>query len=543
MHIHFYGASKVVTGSNYLITTDKYKILIDCGLFQGSDELEKLNEEPFAYDPKEIDFLILSHAHIDHSGRIPKLVKDGFKGKIFCTKATKDLAEIMLMDSGHIQESDVEWENKKLSRAGKPLLSPLYTVEDAIISLKHFDGVLYNQKIDINSNITIRFKDAGHILGSSIVELWINENQDTVKIVFSGDLGTKNKPLLRDPEFVEEADYLILESTYGNRNHENIEMRTEHLMNIIHETVSNGGTVIIPSFAVGRTQELIYEIRNYYKTHGDIEEYLKIPIYIDSPMAISATEIFKRNTDSFDQETKEIILSGDNPLDFENLFFVRGHEESIRLNQVDYPKVIISASGMCTAGRIRHHLKHNLWKKKNSVIFVGYQANGTLGRILQEGVKKVKLLGEEIAVLAKIHTIEGFSGHADQRDLMNWLSNFKKKPKKIFLVHGEEESTKALSDLIQKTEKIHTIIPAIGYGFKIEDDVLKAYSGEIVEPLQRKENIKKELAEVYNQFEKVANKTDRFIDEKMLDKNYDLLKNKLLELQKELIEISMLLSK
>lgn len=543
MQIHFYGASKVVTGSNYLIKTDKHKILIDCGMFQGSEELEELNEKPFPYDPKDIDFLLLSHAHIDHSGRIPKLVKDGFKGEIFCTKATKDLAEIMLMDSGHIQESDAEWENKKRSRGGKPLIKPLYTVEDAIKSLRHFEGILYNQKISINENITVRFRDAGHILGSSIIELWINEGQDTVKIVFSGDLGTKNKPLLRDPEFIEEADYLILESTYGNRVHENLEVRTEVLMNIINETVANGGTVIIPSFAVGRTQELIYEIRNYYETHSDIEEHLKVPIYIDSPMAISATEIFKRNTDSFDQETKDIILNGDNPLDFDNLHFVRGHEESIRLNQIDYPKVIISASGMCTAGRIRHHLKHNLWKKKNSVIFVGYQANGTLGRILKDGAKKVKLLGEEIAVFAKIHSVEGFSGHADQTDLINWLSAFKKKPKKVFLVHGEEESSIALSDLIKKREGIPTIIPSIGYVFKIEEDVLKAYSGEILEPIQRKENIRKELQEVYNQFEKVVGKTDRFSDDKILEKNYDHLKNKLLELQKELIEISMLLSK
>ncbi len=542
MHIHFYGAAKVVTGSNYLITTDKYKILIDCGLFQGSEDLEKLNEEPFPYNPKDIDILILSHAHIDHSGRIPKLVKDGFRGRIICTKATKDLSEIMLMDSGHIHESDAEWENKKRARAGKAAIVPLYTVDDAIKSLRFFEGALYNQKIVINDGITLRFNDAGHILGSSIVELWIHENQDTVKIVFSGDLGTKNKPLLRDPEFIEEADYLIMESTYGDRIHENIQQRTEDLMNIIHDTVGNGGTVIIPSFAVGRTQELIYEIRSYYEKN-EVEAHLKVPFYIDSPMAISATEIFKRNTDSFDKEAKDIILGGGNPLDFENLIFIRGHEESIRLNQVDYPKVIISASGMCTAGRVRHHLKHNLWKKRNSVIFVGYQANGTLGRILKDGAKKVKLLGEEIAVMAKIHSVEGFSGHADQTGLINWLSGFKKKPKRIFLVHGEEESTQALSELIQEREGISAIIPGIGYSFKFEEDVLKAYSGEIVEPIQRKENIKKELQEVYNQFESVVNKSDRFIDDKVLEKNYDQLKNKLLDLQRELIEVSMLLSK
>lgn len=543
MQIHFYGASKVVTGSNYLIKTNKHKILIDCGLFQGSEELEELNEKPFPYDPSEIDFILLSHAHIDHSGRIPKLVKEGFKGSIFCTKATKELSEIMLLDSAHIQESDAEWENKKRSRGGKSLVQPLYTVEDAVKSLRYFEGILYNQKININGSVSVRFRDAGHILGSSIIELWINEDEYTVKIVFSGDLGTKNKPLLRDPELIEEADYLILESTYGNRIHENIEVRAEALMNIINNTVAAGGTVIIPSFAVGRTQELIYEMRNYYETHSDLEESLKVPVYIDSPMAVSVTEIFKRNTDSFDQTTKDLIMSGDNPLDFDNLHFIRSHEESIALNQMDSPKVIISASGMCTAGRVRHHLKHNLWKKKNSVIFVGYQANGTLGRILKDGARKVKLLGEEIAVLAKIHSVEGFSGHADQTDLLNWVSAFKKKPKKVFLVHGEEESSAALSELIKNREGIPTVIPSIGYVFKFEEDVLKAYSGEILEPIQRKANIRKELQEVYNQFERIVNKTDRFGDEKILEKNYDSLKNKLLELQKELIEISMLLSK
>ncbi len=541
MKIQFLGATKVVTGSCILITTRNYKFLLDCGLFQGSEDLEALNQEDFPFNPAEIDFLLLSHSHIDHSGRIPKLVKEGFKGKIFCTKATKDLCEIMLVDSGHIQENDAEWENRKRKRSGQSMVKPLYTAEDAILSLRYFESVLYNQKVNLNNDVSIRLRDAGHILGSSIIELWIEEDNETVKIVFSGDLGTKNKPIIRDPEIIEEADYLILESTYGNKVHENVEQRQEKLTDIIDKTVLRGGTVIIPSFAVGRTQELIYELKQYYENNNDLETFMKVPIYIDSPMAISATQIFKRNSYAFDKEAKDIILNGNNPLDFENLYFVRDHKESMRLNNSNYPKVIISASGMCTAGRIRHHLKHNLWKAKNSVVFVGYQANGTLGRILQDGVKKVKILGENIAVLAEIYSVEGFSGHADKDDLINWVKAFKKKPKKIFLVHGEDDSLNNLSDLINKETNVQTIIPNMGYMFEIENEVLNSYSGEILEPIQRKENIKKELEDVYSQFEYLASQTHILIDENLLEKKYDDLKNNLIELQKELLDISMII--
>lgn len=543
LKIQFLGAAKVVTGSNYLITTNKYKILIDCGLFQGSEELEKLNYNDFEFDPKEIDFLLLSHAHIDHAGRIPKLVKEGFKGKIYSTKATYDLSQIMLVDSGHIHESDIQWENKKRARSAKPPLEPLYTAEDAVTSLRHFKPVLYNQKFNINGHISIRFKDAGHILGSAIIELWVEEEKDTVKIVFSGDLGTPNKPIIRDPQIVKSADYLIIESTYGNRLHEDIDDRVKKLTRIIDKTVARGGTILIPSFAVGRTQELIYELNQYYEYADDIESFMRVPIYIDSPMAISATEIFAKNVDSFDDKTKKLILSGDNPLEFDNLFFVRDVKESKRLNTSDFPKVVISASGMCTAGRIRHHLKHNLWKAKNSVVFVGYQANGTLGRKLKDGATKVKLLGEEVAVKAEIHSIDGFSAHADQQDLINWISSFKKKPKKIFIVHGEEESSIPFARLINEELNIQAIIPNMGYAFEVENDVLKAYSGELLEPVQRKENILKELQEVYDQFEGLVQNTDKFIDDKILKKNYDALKNKLLDLQHELLSISILLGK
>ncbi|QZY54458.1 MBL fold metallo-hydrolase RNA specificity domain-containing protein [Crassaminicella profunda] len=543
MKIEFLGAAKVVTGSNYLITTNKYKILLDCGLFQGSKQLEKLNFNDFSFNPAEIDFLLLSHAHIDHSGRIPKLIKDGFKGTIVTTKATKDLCNIMLVDSGHIQESDALWENNKRKRAGLPLIEPLYTAEDAKISLNYFDSYLYDQTIELNKDITVRFKDAGHILGSSIIEVWVRENNKTAKIVFTGDLGIKNKPILKNPEFIEEADYLIIESTYGNRLHEKQEKRTKELIEIINKTALRGGTVIIPSFAINRTQELIYELNKYYDHTEELETFMKVPIYIDSPMAISATEVYRNNSYGFDDETKKLILSGDDPFHFENLYYVNSQQESMRLNSQSYPKVIISASGMCTAGRVRHHLKHNLWKKKNSVVFVGYQAEGTLGRQLKEGAKKVKLLGEKISVEAEIYSIEGFSGHADQKDLLDWLKGFKKLPKRIFVVHGEEESAEDFSKLIEDQFGIQTIVPNMGYVFEIKDDLLKSHSGEILEPLKKKENIIKELQEVYDTFDHLVHKTDLLIDEKVLKKDYAQLKNKLLDLNQKLLDINMLISK
>jgi len=302
MDIKFYGAAKMVTGSNYLVKTEKYNILIDCGMFQGNEEIERLNYNDFPYDPKEIDFLILTHAHIDHSGRIPKLVKEGFTGRIITTNATYDLCKIMLKDSAKIQESDVEWENRKRQRAGKPPIEPLYTMDNAESSLKYFEPYFIDQKIKINDNIQIRFKDAGHILGSAIVELWVKEGSEEVKLVFSGDLGMPGRPIINNPDYIDEADYLIIESTYGNTIHESFEESTEKLIDIINKTVIRGGTVLIPSFAVGRTQELIYQLNKYYEYNPSIEEHMRIPIYIDSPMAVEATEAFEKNSSSFNEE-------------------------------------------------------------------------------------------------------------------------------------------------------------------------------------------------------------------------------------------------
>lgn len=542
MDIKFCGAANVVTGSNFLITTDEHKILLDCGMFQGGKELERLNYEPFPYNPAEIDYLILSHAHIDHSGRIPKLVKEGFKGKILSTKATYDLCRIMLLDSAKIQESDVEWENRKRLRAGKELIEPLYTVDDAEFSLKFFETYLHGQKIGIGDDIKIRFRDAGHILGSSIVELWIKDGQDEIKLVFSGDLGMPDRPIIRDPEYIDDADYLIIESTYGNRLHDEYNQSTEKLIDIINKTAHRGGTVIIPSFAVGRTQEIIYGLNKYYE-NKELDEYLKIPVYVDSPMAVAATEVFQRHSSTFDKEAKELILDGDNPFKFQNLRYITDQNESVALNKSKYPKVIISSSGMANAGRIRHHLKHNIWDESNSIIFVGYQAEGTLGRIILDGAKKVKILGEEVAVKAEIYNLQGFSGHADQRVLFNWVSNFKKKPAKVFVVHGEEESALALSKLIEKELNIETVIPKLGDVVTIEKQNVRITKGRDLATEMLKESIEEKLVELRNQLEALNTRKEELLKDKLLEKEYDSLKNILIQLEDNMMDLNIMIGK
>lgn len=441
MKIKFCGASSGVTGSCHLLTTGNHKVLLDCGQFQGGKAQEALNFEPFPFEPSEIECVILSHAHIDHCGRLPLLVKRGFTGKIYCTDATADLLDVMLKDSGFIHEKDAEWKSKRAARAGKPPVEPLYTYKDACESLQYVEPILYDQQIQINDDMKIVFNDAGHILGSAITELWIREDDKESKIVFSGDLGMVNRPILRDPTIIKKADYVIMETTYGNRNHPENSTSIKQLLDIVLKTTRRGGTVVIPSFAVGRTQELIFEFNKFYEEHGDYKDELdRLMVYVDSPMATTATEVFRKNAQVFDEETRDYILRGDNPLDFKNLKFTRSTAESQALNFDKSPKIIISASGMCEAGRIRHHLKHNLWDARSSVIFVGYQAEGTLGKILVDGVKDVTLFGEEVHVNAEIYNLEGFSGHADQNGLFSWIAGFRQKPKQVFLVHGEEQS-------------------------------------------------------------------------------------------------------
>ncbi|MDD2217757.1 MAG: MBL fold metallo-hydrolase [Eubacteriales bacterium] len=451
MKIKFCGAAESVTGSCHLITTQKYKFLLDCGQFQGNKKTEAMNAEPFPFDPAEIDFVILSHAHVDHCGRLPLLVKRGFKGDVYCTDATADLVDIMLKDSGYIHEKEAEWQNRKNQRAGRPLIEPLYKVNDSVDTLKHIKPVLYDQLVAVNDEIKIVFNDAGHILGSAIVEIFVNQNDNISKIVYSGDLGVQNRPILRNPVTIKKADYLIMETTYGNRLHEKSSTSVRDLINIILKTTQRGGNVVIPSFAVGRTQELIYELNMVYEANDEIAKKLQnIPVIVDSPMASAATEVFKKNAQVYDEETKEFLLKGDHPLDFQNLQFTKTSEESMSINMDPRPKIIISASGMCEAGRIRHHLKHNLWNSKSSIVFVGYQAEGSLGRYIVEGAKEVKLFGEEIAVNAEIHNLEGFSGHADRDGLLDWLSGFKKPPMQVFLVHGELQSKLDFAETIKK---------------------------------------------------------------------------------------------
>ena len=500
MKISFLGAAKIVTGSNYFIETKNTKFLIDCGMFQGSKSINRMNYEPFSFNPEEIDFMVLSHAHIDHSGRIPKLIKKGFKGDVYSTKATADLCSIMLPDSGHIQEMENEWDNRKRRRSGGKLRQPLYTVKEAEESLRYFKPVLYDQKIELNQEVTLRFRDAGHILGSSIIELWIKEGEGKeIKLVFSGDLGRRDRPILKDPYLVDEADYLIVESTYGNKLHHPSEDDTKELISIINATVKRGGNVVIPSFAVERAQDIIYELNKYYTAYIKTEDrdFLSVPVYVDSPLTVSATEIFLRNPDCFDEDTLNLINIGNNPLDFRNLRFTRTVEESRQLNISKESKVIISASGMCTAGRIKHHLKHNLWRKESSIVFVGYQAQGTLGRRIKEGEKVVKIFGEEIQVNAEICSLEGFSGHADREGIIQWIKSFKNRPKKIFVVHGEEEATEEISRKIEEELKIKTHIPELGETLSIE--------GEIVLPGGRLEidRRSKELREIEENIEKL----------------------------------------
>ena len=477
MNITFLGATKTVTGSNILLEGAGKKIIIDCGLYQGKAKEERENYADFPFNVNEIDYMLLTHAHIDHSGRIPKLYVDGYRGPIFATKATCDLCAIMLPDSGHIQEMENVWQNKKRTRVGKEPLPPLYTAQDAINCLEIFKPVSYDEIIELDENISVRFNDAGHMLGSSIIEVWVKEDGKTKKIVFTGDLGNNDIPLLDSPTMIETADYLVMESTYGGRLHNRNDDKAEMFLNIVAETLDKGGNVIIPSFAVGRTQEILYELDKLKEQRTDkefLEKYeklMKVPVYVDSPLAISATEVFKQNMNLFEEEVQERIKRGDNPLEFPGLQFTRTAEESRALNNDTHPHIIISASGMCEVGRIKHHLKHNLWNPNNTILFVGYQAPGTLGAKIVSGEKKVKIFGEEIAVNARIEYIEGYSGHADQEWLLNFVYSFITKPKHIFLVHGEPEGQKILKEKIIETVNIPVTIPDYGEDYNLDEQI------------------------------------------------------------------------
>lgn len=461
--LRFLGGAKTVTGSCYYLEVGGLKILVDCGMFQGKKELRMKNYRTFYFKPQEVDYILLTHAHIDHSGLIPRLYKLGFRGEVVATKATVDLCKIMLPDSGHIQEMESEWKSRKAKRKGEKPIEPLYTALEAEECLKVFRSVAYLEKVKLNDFVTLRFRDAGHILGSAIIEIWVEEAGKDIKLVFSGDLGQNNTPILKDPEIVDQADYLIIESTYGNRIHEDKDNSRVKLKEIIEATVKRGGNIVIPSFAVGRTQTILYDLNRLIE-HREIPP---IPVYIDSPLAVSATEIFIDNPQCYDGETAALLKAGDDPFEFSGLTFTRSTEESKEINNIQGSKLIISASGMCDAGRIKHHLKHNLWRPDSSVIFVGYQAEGTLGRSILEGAKKVKLFGEVINVAAQIHEIRGFSAHADRDGLLDWIEKIKEKPMKIFVVHGEEDATLNFAQLIKEKTGIDAIAPDIGDSYTL----------------------------------------------------------------------------
>ncbi|NLN86888.1 MAG: MBL fold metallo-hydrolase [Syntrophomonadaceae bacterium] len=456
MIITFLGATKTVTGSFFVIETGNVRFAVDCGMFQGSKQLKEKNYSDFPIEPGSLQFVILTHAHIDHSGLIPKLCKEGFKGPIYTSPATAELCGIMFPDAGHIQETEVEMKNRKLSRAGKTLLEPIYTAEEALECLPQLQPLNYDEIRRVAPGVEVRLRDAGHILGSSIVELWVQENGQRAKVVFSGDLGQGGQPIVKDPTVVEGADYVIMESTYGNRLHKGTATRVEQLKKIIDDTMRRGGNLIIPSFAVERTQDILYDL-SILQANGDLDP--SIEIFIDSPLAIAETEIFQKSIDYYDQETMEILSSGRHPLKLPNLKFSRTREDSVELNNRLGNTIIISASGMADAGRIKYHLKYNLWRPESTVLFVGYQAMGTLGRRILDGEKMVTIHGDQLVVKADIQSIEAYSAHADQVGLLNWLKHFKPKPKTVFLVHGEEKAQPVLADLIQTEMNIPVLIP------------------------------------------------------------------------------------
>ena len=543
MKITFLGATKMVTGSNFLVEAAGKKFLVDCGLYQGKKELEMENYRPFDYNPAEIDFMLLTHAHIDHSGRIPKLYNEGFKKTIYAHKATCDLCGIMLPDSGHIQEMEAEWKNKKRERKGEQTYPPLYTAEDAINSLEIFSPVEYNEIIEIDENIHVRFNDAGHMLGSSIIELWVNEDGKETKTVFSGDIGNNDIPLLDSPTMIESCDYLVMESTYGSRLHMKNDEKAEMFLNIVSETIDNGGTVVIPSFAVGRTQEILYEL-NKIKENRDDEEFrrkyktlMKVPVYVDSPLAISATEIFKQNTDLFEEEIKEKIDAGDNPLEFPGLKFTQTADESKALNENKEPCIIISASGMCDVGRIKHHLKHNIWNPKNTILFVGYQAPGTLGYSIVNGAKKVTIFGEEIAVNARIEYIEGYSGHADQEWLMNFIYSFINRPKHIFLVHGEEESQDVLKNKILEETGIGVSIPEYGETYEVCDELRITNKIKIRKSPTIKQEILNRLEKLHAEMKDMEVYVKQDVNDDQLRDDMFRINEKIKDLEKQILNI------
>lgn len=459
MKLTFIGANHEVTGSCHCLEACGKKILVDYGMEQGGNVYENA-ELPFAIP--DVDYILITHAHIDHTGLLPLLYAEGFRGQIFATQATCDLCNIMLKDSAHIQEMEAEWKNRKARRAGKPEVEPLYIINDAQGVLTHFVPCHYKDVLTLTDGLRIRFTDVGHLLGSASIEVWMEEEGVEKKIVFSGDIGNKNKPLIKNPSYIDEADYVVMECTYGDRTHDRTHEHIEELAQILQETLDRGGNLVIPAFAVGRTQEILYFMRKIkeeklIKGHDDFE------VYVDSPLAVEATQVFTKNImECYDEEAMDLVNRGINPIGFPGLKLSITSEDSKNINFDMTPKVIISAAGMCDAGRIRHHLKHNLWRPECTILFAGYQAVGTLGRSLLEGAQVVKLFGETIDVEAHIEKLDGISGHADMNGLITWVSAFKEKPSQVFLVHGDDDVCTSFAGLLHTDYGFETAAPFSG---------------------------------------------------------------------------------
>jgi metallo-beta-lactamase family protein len=457
MKIKFLGAARTVTGSCFVIETDQARFAIDCGMHQGSDQIEKRNMNIDPYDPARIDFFIITHAHIDHSGLLPRMTQNGFVGPIYTTEPTSDLLNILLLDSAHIQEVDAAGKNKRLQRTGvKADVVPLYVTKDAEAVMPHIKTRKYDEVFSPAPGISARFQDAGHILGAAIVELFVEESGETVKLVFSGDIGRPHQLLMKDPSSVHQADYLFMESTYGNRNHKGELESLDELAEAISYSYRNGEKVVIPAFAVERTQEILYSLHLLMR-EGKLPK--DMPVYLDSPLAIKATEIFRHHKSYLDSETQILLKAGEDPLLLPNLKMSTSTENSIHINETHEPAIVISASGMCNAGRIKHHLRHNLWRPGASIVFVGFQAEGTPGRKIVDGAKKIRIFNEDIAVAAKVFTINGFSAHAGQDQLLDWLKDFQTRDMQVFLVHGELSAQETLASLIRDKFGLSVTIP------------------------------------------------------------------------------------
>ncbi len=459
MKLKFLGGARTVTGSCFYLTVGDRRVLIDCGMYQGRDA-EAVNRMDFGFDPAGISCLFLTHSHLDHIGLVPKLVKEGFRGKIITTSAAADIAELILYDSAHIQESDTEWYNRKALRTGLELKEPLYIKKDVDRVLPFIERKHYGKIETLCDGISYRFVDAGHILGSATLELWCREAGREKKFVFSGDIGKKENPIVNNPVFVEETDYLTIESTYGNRDHKGMQASVDELVAVIKDTFIRGGNVIIPSFALGRTQDLLFILNKLVKE----DRLFRIHVYIDSPLAEGITRVYEAHQEYFDEEAKKLFNTESR--DAIRIHFTTGTEDSMKLNRIKKEAIIIASSGMCEGGRIKHHLKHNLWRRESSIVFVGYQAEGTLGRQIVDGARNVEVLGENIIVRARIHTLGGFSAHADRTELLGWIGGFKKTPE-IFIVHGEEKASFDFQKVIDAKFNCRTHVPSKGEEFEL----------------------------------------------------------------------------